>query len=169
MGERGNDGPSNTRGPRVIGENDPAEQHASNEGDASSTTEDESDRLAALEARIDQLEADRDDRAGDPRDGRVDDLAEEVAALREITDRLESTLADALEELDAIRQSEYGAIDEKRERQFETAVKSMVAFHQVATEVLDVRVENYEPAAGHADAERVEATREHIADALGVG
>ncbi|NHX36574.1 MULTISPECIES: hypothetical protein [Halolamina] len=169
MGERGNDGPSNATEPRPIGGNDSAEQHASTESDASSPTDDESDRLAALEARIERLEAGSDDRASERRDERVADLAEEVAALRETTDRLESTLSDAVDELDAIRGSEYGAVDEKRERQFETAVKSMVAFHQLATEVLDVRVENYEPAAGHADAERVEATRERIADALGVG
>jgi len=126
------------------------------------------DRIAELEARLDRLE-DRTADSDGATDDRTDELAEEVAALRETTDRLESTLSEALDELDAIRESEYGALDEKREQQFETAVKSMVAFHQLATEVLDVRVENYEPAAGHADAERVETTRDRIADALGVG
>jgi len=168
MGERGNDRSRTATGPRTIRGNRSGEQAASTEADPATTDEDR-DRIAALEARLDRLEAASDDRTTDSRDDRVDDLAEEVAALRETTDRLESTLSDAVAELDAIQQSEYGAIDEKRERQFETAVKSMVAFHQLATEVLDVQVENYEPAAGHADAERVEATRERIADALGVG
>lgn len=128
------------------------------------------DRLAELEARIERLEAESEPAGPEPADSdRVDELAEEVAALRETTERLESTLDRALDDLDEIRESEYGALDEKRERQFDTAVKSMVAFHQLATEVLDVRVENYEPSAGHADAERVEATRDRIADALGVG
>ncbi|WP_435115998.1 hypothetical protein [Halolamina sp. C58] len=145
-------------------------------GDDGETDEspEERDRIAELEARIERLEdrtTDADD-APEPEstaDDRVDELAEEVAALRETTDRLAATLSEALDELDAIRESEYGALDEKREQQFETAVKSMVAFHQLATEVLDVRVENYEPAAGHADAERVETTRERIVDALDVG
>ncbi|GAB7013167.1 hypothetical protein [Halolamina salina] len=134
-------------------------------------TAEESDRIAELEARIERLEEQTADDATESEsatDDRVE-LAEEVAALRETTDRLESRLDEALDELDAIHESEYGALDEKREQQFETAVKSMVAFHQLATEVLDVRVENYEPAAGHADAERVEATRERIVDALDVG
>ena len=129
----------------------------------------EHDRIAELEARLDRLEDRTADSTGATEDDRVEDLVEEVAALRETTDRLESTLSEALDELDAIRESEYGALDGKREQQFDTAVKSMVAFHQLATEVLDVRVENYEPAAGHADAERVEATRERIVDALDVG
>lgn len=145
--------------------------------DSSPTEEPAADRLAALESRIEELEAEQSDPeqtdpeqetpAADPE--RVDDLAAEVASLQESTDRLAARLDDALEELDAIKQSEYGALDEKRERQFETAVKSMVAFHQLATEVLDVRVENYEPAAGRADAERVAITRNRIGDALGVG
>jgi len=99
----------------------------------------------------------------------IAELAEEVSVLRETTDRLASRLDDALDELHAIRDAEYGALDEKREEQFETAVKSMVAFHQLATEVLDIRVENYEPAAGRADQERVERTRNRIGDALSVG
>ncbi|KPN31183.1 hypothetical protein SY89_01926 [Halolamina pelagica] len=168
MGERGNDRGRTGRDPQSIRGDHAGEQAASAEADAA-TTEEDRDRIAALEARLDRLEAASDERAADSRNDRVGDLAEEVAALRETTDRLESTLSDAVAELDTIRQSEYGAIDEKRERQFETAVKSMVAFHQLATDVLDVQVENYEPAAGHADAERVEATRERIADALGVG
>lgn len=168
MGERGNDGGRTGRNPQPIRGGHAGEQAASTEADAATTDEDR-DRIAALEARLDRLEAANDERAAGSRDDRVSDLAEEVAALRETTDRLESTLSDAVAELDAIREAEYGAIDEKRERQFETAVKSMVAFHQLATEVLDVRVENYEPAAGHADAAQVEATRNRIADALGVG
>jgi uncharacterized coiled-coil protein SlyX len=140
-------------------------------GDDGGTEEppEERDRIAELEARLDRLEDRTAGNNGATADDRLDELSEEVAALRETTDRLASTLDEALDELDAIRESEYGALEEKRERQFETAVKSMVAFHQLATEVLDVRVENYEPAAGHADAERVETTRDRIVDALDVG
>lgn len=140
------------------------------------------DRLAALEARIEQLEAETSDSQSgedsEPAPGdaaasattaRVDELAEEVAALRETTDRLASTMDGALSRLDEVQESEYGALDEKRVKQFETAVKSMVAFHQLASDVLDVRVENYEPAAGRADPERIEITRNRISDALGVG
>ncbi|GAB7093641.1 hypothetical protein JCM30237_07930 [Halolamina litorea] len=160
-----------------------AEPQSAAESESTPTTEEEDDRLAALEARIERLEDERTtdsaaetaptpgattpDAASD--EGRVDDLAEEVSALRETTDRLESTLDEALDELDAMKEAEYGALDEKREQQFETAVKSMVAFHQLASDVLDVRVENYEPSAGRADPERVEITRNRIADALGVG
>ena len=158
---------------------------ATSSGTGQGSTAEESnddDRLAALEERIEQLEAETAEAAVEPEraaDARpeqsadahpdVDELAEEVAALRETTDRLESTLDDALADLDEIRESETGALDEKREEQFETAVKSMVAFHQLATEVLDVRVENYDPSAGRADPERVEITRNRIGDALGVG
>ena len=145
---------------------------------AVATDEPDDDRIAALEERIERLEAETADAdvGSEPTadtaptdDRRVEDLADEVATLRETTDRLESTLDDALEDLDAIKGSETGALDEKREEQFETAVKSMVAFHQLATEVLDVRVENYEPSAGRADPERVEISRNRIGDALGVG
>ncbi|MBP1987328.1 hypothetical protein [Halolamina salifodinae] len=141
--------------------------------ESSPTDEPDGDRLAALESRIEALEAaqtgseQETSEAAEPE--RVDDIASEVASLRESTDRLASRLDDALDELDAIKESEYGALAEKRERQFETAVKSMVAFHQLATEVLDVRVENYEPEAGRADPERVAVTRNRIGDALGVG
>lgn len=141
--------------------------------ESSPTDEPAGDRLAALESRIEALEAaqtgsEREtSEAAEPE--RVDDLASEVASLRESTDRLASRLDDALDELNAIKESEYGELDKKRKRQFETAVKSMVAFHQLATEVLDVRVENYEPEAGRADPERVAVTRNRIGDALGVG
>jgi|AntRauTorcE11898_2_1112593.scaffolds.fasta_scaffold03090_4 hypothetical protein len=144
--------------------------------DSTQTEERDDNRLAALESRIEELEAEQAESDGENRaknddadPERVDDLASEVASLRETTDRLAGRLDDAIEELNAIQASEYGAIDEKRERQFETAVKSMVAFHQLATKVLDVRVENYEPAAGRADTERVAITRERISDALGIG
>jgi hypothetical protein len=168
--------------PTVAPATEAPEPMSTNTGSEPASTEAsaDDDRLAALEERIEQLEAEtaeadadsepaRSPRTTSAEDASVEELSEEVAALRETTDRLESTLEDALDDLDEIRESETGALDEKREQQFETAVKSMVAFHQLATEVLDVRVENYEPSAGRADHERVETTRNRIGDALGVG
>lgn len=152
---------------------DPEGTHPSESDGEEGETSVETERLTALERRVEELEGESPSPQTapdtDPEAERVETLSDEVAALRETTERLEATVQQAVSELEAIQSAEYGALNEKREEQLRTAVDSMVAFHQLATEVLDVRVENFEPDAGRPDPERVEITRNRIGDALGVG
>ena len=165
--------PAATTRAESVGTESPAETGANG------TVRVDEERLTALESRLDELEAEKAEPesgaeteaesapAADPE--QVAALHEEVQTLRETTEELEERLGTAVTTLDELDESAYGALDEKREKQFQTAVKSMVAFHQLASEVLDVRVENYEPAAGHPDPERIEISRNRIGDAVSVG
>jgi hypothetical protein len=152
-------------------EREPVQTGAADEG----TIRVDEERLTALEARLDELEGEESESTREPgpetatSPERIDSLEEELIQLRETTESLDESLATARSTVEALRESEYGALDENRQAQFQSTVKSMVAFHQLATEVLDVCVENYEPAAGHPEPEAVETTRRRIGDALGVG
>mgnify|MGYP006280390519 FL=1 len=150
---------------------EPVQTGAADEG----TIRVDEERLTALEARLDELEGEESESTREPGPEtatsleRIDRLEEELTQLRETTESLDESLETARSTVEALRESEYGALDENRQAQLQTTVKSMVAFHQLATEVLDVCVENYEPAAGHPEPEDVETTRRRIGDALGVG